>query len=123
MVLGSHPKIALAILADRHRGRIRKPALSPKDSSAILAHAAEFVSAPVPQNVAISQNTINRRSGSSRRLRKLSLGEPIMSGFGIQFDQTRVGAKEGVSLAIRLDALEWTDRVESNGNFFEGVAA
>ena len=100
MILGSHPNIALVILADHHQGIFRQPALSPKHSSAITIHAAEFVPASVPQDVAIHQHTIHRWPGSSQSPGKPALGKSIMSGFGMQFDQTRVGAEEGVPLAI-----------------------
>ena len=55
------------------------------------------------------------------------LGKPanyksILSGLGIEFLQTRLGAEKSVSLSIRLNALRPTDRLERDWKFFEAVA-
>jgi len=50
---GSHPKIAVTILANHHHAVIRKPAFCTKNLSSVLFPAAQLLTAAVPEGVAV----------------------------------------------------------------------
>src|ERR1017187_860937 len=118
----SYPKTTVVVFPDCQPISIRKSTVSPEDGRPIPVHAAQLLSAPVPQDVAIHGNAIGARPGCSGRSRKPAHGEPIVPGFGIELHQTGVSANKRVPFPIRLDTLCPTDRLEIDGKLLETVA-
>jgi hypothetical protein len=88
----------------------------------MLVPAAELMSASVPEDVAIHQDSISLWPGGSCYTRETLNRKSVMSRFGTELHQAGLRTNESVPVTVRLDSLCPTDCLESNWEFFETIA-